>query len=49
VHGLVRVGRGLQWTTGVSPFVAGSYDTWGFLTASAVFSINANGHLEVTF
>jgi len=47
-HGLARVNGKLQWTSGTNPFVAANYDTWGVLTASAVFSINANGHLEVT-
>lgn len=47
-HGLARVNGSLQWTHGTDPFVAPNYDTWGLLTASAVFSINANGHLEVT-
>jgi hypothetical protein len=49
-HGLARNANGhLYWTSGVNPFIAGSYDTWGVLSAGAVFFINASGHLEVTF
>ena len=50
LHGLARGTDGhMRWTSGVDPFTAGSYDTWAVLPASAVFSINASGHLEVTF
>ncbi len=48
-HGLTRNGAALEWSHGDDPFDASAPDEWAVLPGNAVFSINANGHLEVTF
>lgn len=48
-HALRHASHGLEWTHGVSPLQASAHDEVAILPGSAVFSINANGHLEVTF
>lgn len=48
-HALRHANHGLEWTHGVSPIQASAHDEVAILPGSAVFSINANGHLEVTF
>lgn len=48
-HGFKHNGHALEWTHGVDPFDASAQDEWGVLPNTAVFSINASGHLEVTF
>lgn len=48
-HGLTRNGTGLEWSGGEAVFNSTTVDEWAALPTASVFSLNANGHLEVTF